>query len=147
MIGGARQAAETAYIRAYDSAVSQRIGLKLTKSLSPQNRNDRLLGKTKPILSNYASEQVAMKDACCGSDPIKDRKLQDFGGGGVGTGTSPFLAKQSLMQACRSPFIGAAPDAYKGTPYGTYTLMALLSLVFVLAKVRETRGLELEEMK
>jgi MFS transporter, SP family, sugar:H+ symporter len=34
-----------------------------------------------------------------------------------------------------------------GVAYGTYTLMALLSLVFVLAKVRETRGLELEEMK
>jgi sugar porter (SP) family MFS transporter len=33
-----------------------------------------------------------------------------------------------------------------GLAYGTYTLMAILSLVFVLAKVRETRGLELEEM-
>jgi MFS transporter, SP family, sugar:H+ symporter len=33
-----------------------------------------------------------------------------------------------------------------GVAYGTYTLMAMLSLVFVLAKVRETRGLELEEM-
>jgi MFS family permease len=31
--------------------------------------------------------------------------------------------------------------------YGTYTLMAMLSFVFVLAKVKETRGLELEEMK
>jgi MFS transporter, SP family, sugar:H+ symporter len=31
--------------------------------------------------------------------------------------------------------------------YGTYTLMAVLSFVFVLAKVKETRGLELEEMK
>jgi MFS transporter, SP family, sugar:H+ symporter len=34
-----------------------------------------------------------------------------------------------------------------GLAYGTYTLMALLSLVFVLAKIKETRGLELEEMK
>src|ERR1700761_1391835 len=34
-----------------------------------------------------------------------------------------------------------------GLAYGTYTVMALLSLIFVLAKVRETRGLELEEMK
>src|SRR5580698_72344 len=34
-----------------------------------------------------------------------------------------------------------------GFAYGTYTLMAVLSLVFVLARVRETRGLELEEMK
>jgi MFS transporter, SP family, sugar:H+ symporter len=34
-----------------------------------------------------------------------------------------------------------------GLAYGTYTLMALLSFVFVVAKVRETRGLELEEMK
>jgi sugar porter (SP) family MFS transporter len=33
-----------------------------------------------------------------------------------------------------------------GVAYGTYTLMALLSLVFVLARIRETRGLELEEM-
>src|SRR6201995_4977297 len=33
-----------------------------------------------------------------------------------------------------------------GFAYGTYTLMAVLSLVFVLAKIRETRGLELEEM-
>jgi SP family sugar:H+ symporter-like MFS transporter len=33
-----------------------------------------------------------------------------------------------------------------GLAYGTYTLMAVLSLVFVLAKVRETRGLELEAM-
>ena len=34
-----------------------------------------------------------------------------------------------------------------GLAYGTYTLMALLSLVFVLAKIKETRGRELEEMK
>jgi sugar porter (SP) family MFS transporter len=34
-----------------------------------------------------------------------------------------------------------------GFAYGIYALMAMLSLVFVLAKVRETRGLELEEMK
>jgi SP family sugar:H+ symporter-like MFS transporter len=34
-----------------------------------------------------------------------------------------------------------------GIAYGTYTLMAVLSLVFVLAKVKETRGLELEAMK
>jgi SP family sugar:H+ symporter-like MFS transporter len=34
-----------------------------------------------------------------------------------------------------------------GVAYGTYTLMAVLSLVFVLAKVKETRGLELEAMK
>ena len=34
-----------------------------------------------------------------------------------------------------------------GVAYGTYTLMAVLSFVFVLAKVKETRGLELEEMK
>ena len=34
-----------------------------------------------------------------------------------------------------------------GLAYGTYTLMAILSLVFVLAKVKETRGLELEEMQ
>lgn len=34
-----------------------------------------------------------------------------------------------------------------GLAYGTYTLMAVLSLVFVLAKVKETRGLELEEMQ
>ena len=33
-----------------------------------------------------------------------------------------------------------------GLAYGTYTLMALLSFVFVLARVKETRGLELEEM-
>jgi len=33
-----------------------------------------------------------------------------------------------------------------GLAYGVYTLMAVLSLVFVLARVRETRGLELEEM-
>jgi SP family sugar:H+ symporter-like MFS transporter len=34
-----------------------------------------------------------------------------------------------------------------GLAYGIYTVMAMLSLVFVLAKVKETRGLELEEMK
>ena len=34
-----------------------------------------------------------------------------------------------------------------GLAYGIYTLMAVLSFVFVLAKVRETRGLELEQMK
>jgi MFS transporter, SP family, sugar:H+ symporter len=34
-----------------------------------------------------------------------------------------------------------------GLAYGTYTVMALLSFVFVVAKVRETRGLELEAMK
>jgi MFS transporter, SP family, sugar:H+ symporter len=34
-----------------------------------------------------------------------------------------------------------------GLAYGAYTLMAILSLVFVLAKVRETRGLELEAMR
>ena len=34
-----------------------------------------------------------------------------------------------------------------GLAYGIYTLMAMLSFVFVLAKIRETRGLELEEMK
>jgi SP family sugar:H+ symporter-like MFS transporter len=34
-----------------------------------------------------------------------------------------------------------------GLAYGTYTLMAMLSFVFVLARVKETRGLELEEMK
>jgi SP family sugar:H+ symporter-like MFS transporter len=33
-----------------------------------------------------------------------------------------------------------------GLAYGIYTLMALLSFVFVLAKIKETRGLELEEM-
>ena len=33
-----------------------------------------------------------------------------------------------------------------GVAYGTYTLMAVLSFVFVLARVKETRGLELEEM-
>jgi MFS transporter, SP family, sugar:H+ symporter len=33
-----------------------------------------------------------------------------------------------------------------GVAYGTYTLMAVLSLVFVLAKVKETRGIELEDM-
>jgi MFS transporter, SP family, sugar:H+ symporter len=33
-----------------------------------------------------------------------------------------------------------------GVAYGTYTVMAMLSLVFVLAKIKETRGLELEEM-
>jgi MFS transporter, SP family, sugar:H+ symporter len=31
-----------------------------------------------------------------------------------------------------------------GVAYGTYTLMAVLSLVFVLLRVKETRGLELE---
>jgi hypothetical protein len=34
-----------------------------------------------------------------------------------------------------------------GLAYGTYTLMAVLSLVFVLVKVKETRGLELEAME
>jgi MFS transporter, SP family, sugar:H+ symporter len=34
-----------------------------------------------------------------------------------------------------------------GLAYGIYTLMAILSFLFVLAKVKETRGLELEEMK
>jgi sugar porter (SP) family MFS transporter len=34
-----------------------------------------------------------------------------------------------------------------GLAYGTYMLMAILSFVFVLAKVKETRGLELEEMR
>jgi MFS transporter, SP family, sugar:H+ symporter len=34
-----------------------------------------------------------------------------------------------------------------GVAYGTYTLMAVLSFVFVLARVKETRGLELEAMK
>jgi MFS transporter, SP family, sugar:H+ symporter len=34
-----------------------------------------------------------------------------------------------------------------GLAYGTYMLMALLSFVFVLARVKETRGIELEEMK
>ncbi len=33
-----------------------------------------------------------------------------------------------------------------GLAYGIYALMAILSLVFVLAKVKETRGLELEEV-
>jgi len=33
-----------------------------------------------------------------------------------------------------------------GLAYGIYTLMAVLSFVFVLATIRETRGLELEEM-
>jgi MFS transporter, SP family, sugar:H+ symporter len=33
-----------------------------------------------------------------------------------------------------------------GLAYGIYALMAMLSFVFVLAKIRETRGLELEEM-
>jgi SP family sugar:H+ symporter-like MFS transporter len=37
-------------------------------------------------------------------------------------------------------------DINLGLAYGTYTLMAVLSFVFVLAKVKETRGLELEEM-
>jgi SP family sugar:H+ symporter-like MFS transporter len=34
-----------------------------------------------------------------------------------------------------------------GLAYGTYMLMAILSFVFVLARVKETRGIELEEMK
>ena len=34
-----------------------------------------------------------------------------------------------------------------GVAYGTYTVMALLSLVFVLLRVKETRGLELEAMQ
>ena len=34
-----------------------------------------------------------------------------------------------------------------GVAYGTYTLMAVLSFVFVLARVKETRGLELEAMQ
>src|SRR6201992_2306919 len=34
-----------------------------------------------------------------------------------------------------------------GLAYGAYTRMALLSFVFVLAKVRETRGVELEAMQ
>jgi SP family sugar:H+ symporter-like MFS transporter len=34
-----------------------------------------------------------------------------------------------------------------GLAYGIYALMAVLSLIFVIAKVKETRGLELEEMK
>ena len=33
-----------------------------------------------------------------------------------------------------------------GLAYGIYTLMAVLSFLFVLARIRETRGLELEEM-
>jgi MFS transporter, SP family, sugar:H+ symporter len=33
-----------------------------------------------------------------------------------------------------------------GVAYGTYTMMAVLSLVFVLLRVKETRGLELEAM-
>jgi MFS family permease len=33
-----------------------------------------------------------------------------------------------------------------GLAYGTYTLMAVLSFVFVLARIKETRGVELEEM-
>jgi MFS transporter, SP family, sugar:H+ symporter len=33
-----------------------------------------------------------------------------------------------------------------GLAYGTYALMAMLSFVFVIARVKETRGLELEEM-
>jgi hypothetical protein len=38
-------------------------------------------------------------------------------------------------------------SASLGLAYGIYTVMALLSFVFVLAKITETRGLELEEMK
>jgi MFS transporter, SP family, sugar:H+ symporter len=34
-----------------------------------------------------------------------------------------------------------------GLAYGIYTVMALLSLVFVLMKIKETRGLELEQMQ
>jgi hypothetical protein len=34
-----------------------------------------------------------------------------------------------------------------GLAYGTYTLMAMLSFVFVLVHIKETRGLELEAMK
>jgi sugar porter (SP) family MFS transporter len=34
-----------------------------------------------------------------------------------------------------------------GVAYGTYTVMAVLSLVFVLLRVKETRGLELEAMQ
>ena len=34
-----------------------------------------------------------------------------------------------------------------GLAYGIYTLMAKLSFVLVLARISETRGLELEEMK
>jgi MFS transporter, SP family, sugar:H+ symporter len=34
-----------------------------------------------------------------------------------------------------------------GLAYGIYTLMAVLSLVFVLARIKETRGLELEAME
>ena len=34
-----------------------------------------------------------------------------------------------------------------GLAYGIYTLMAMLSLVFVLARVKETRGIELEAME
>jgi MFS transporter, SP family, sugar:H+ symporter len=33
-----------------------------------------------------------------------------------------------------------------GLAYGTYTLMAMLSFVFVVARIKETRGMELEEM-
>jgi sugar porter (SP) family MFS transporter len=34
-----------------------------------------------------------------------------------------------------------------GVAYGTYTLMAVLSFVFVLVRIKETRGLELEAMQ
>jgi len=34
-----------------------------------------------------------------------------------------------------------------GLAYGIYTLMAMLSFVFVLARISKTRGLELEEVK
>ena len=34
-----------------------------------------------------------------------------------------------------------------GLAYGIYTLMAKLSFVLALARISETRGLELEEMK
>jgi uncharacterized membrane protein len=34
-----------------------------------------------------------------------------------------------------------------GVAYGTYTVMAVLSLVFVLLRVKETRGIELEAMQ
>jgi hypothetical protein len=34
-----------------------------------------------------------------------------------------------------------------GLAYGTYTLMTVLSFVFVVERIKETRGLELEAMK
>jgi hypothetical protein len=46
--------------------------------------------------------------------------------------------------------IANLPDAsghQLGAAYGTYTLMAILSFVFVLARAKETRGLELEAMQ